>query len=73
MLFATAAILETVLGLSGAGGGDAPLWSITLAFAAISLAAATVGYVVGIAIRFVLPAVRRRRAERPGSECEYPQ
>ncbi|MDG5818603.1 hypothetical protein [Natronococcus sp. A-GB7] len=69
-VFASTAILGSVLGVPGVGGGDAPLWSITLAFATISLVAAIVGCVVGLAIRVVVARVHRRRAGRTESEGE---
>lgn len=46
-LFVTVAILGTILAVPGVGGGDAPLWSITVAFAATSLLSATIGFVGG--------------------------
>ena len=58
--FATVAIVGVGVGLPGVGGGDAPLWSITLAFATVSIVAAVVGFVAGTAVRVVVTAVRRR-------------
>lgn len=57
-LFATVAIVGTVLGLPGVGGGDAPLWSITVAFSAVGVVYAAVGYVVGVAIFLAVAFVR---------------
>ena len=65
-LFASIAVVGAVLGLPGVGGGDAPLWSITLAFATISIAAATVGYVLGTAGHFGAAILRRRIADGSG-------
>lgn len=67
-VFASTAILGTLLGLPGVGGGDAPLWSITLTFATIGLVAAIAGCVAGLAVRLVVAHVSRRRAGRTESE-----
>ncbi|AFZ74717.1 hypothetical protein [Natronobacterium gregoryi] len=55
--FALVAIVGSVFGLPGVGGGDAPLWSITVAFATIALVAAVVGFLAGTAIRAGVTAV----------------
>lgn len=58
-VFATVAIVGTALGLPGVGGGDAPLWSISLAFATISVVAAAAGCLAGFAARFVSAVASR--------------
>lgn len=50
LLFAVRAIIGTVFTLPGVGGGDAPLWSITVAFAAVSMTFALIGFLIGTAI-----------------------
>ncbi|WP_255170002.1 hypothetical protein [Natrononativus amylolyticus] len=67
-LFATTAVLGTAFALPGVGGGDAPLWSITLAFATISAVAAGAGFLVGLAVRFAVAVVRRRVGESESGE-----
>lgn len=57
--FAVAATVGAVLGVPGVGGGDAPLWSITLAFAAISLVFATIGFTAGTGVRFIETRIRQ--------------
>lgn len=59
--FAAIAVIGAALGVPGVGGGDAPLGSITLAFAAIGLVAASAGYFVGASVRLAVSTIRRRR------------
>ena len=68
--FATVAIVGGVVGLPGVGGGDAPLWSIMLAFATVSIVAAVVGFVAGTVLRVVVTAVRRRGGDETGATSE---
>ena len=56
--FATVAIVGAVLGLPGVGGGDSPLWSVTLAFGLAGVGAAVVGFVGGVGVRLVVERVR---------------
>ena len=58
-VFAVVAAVGAVLGVPGVGGGDAPLWSITLAFAAISFGFATIGFIAGTGIRIIETRIRR--------------
>ncbi|WIV67601.1 hypothetical protein [Natrialbaceae archaeon AArc-T1-2] len=48
--FVVVAVVGSTVGAPGVGGGDAPLWSITLAFATISMITAGVGFVVGVVV-----------------------
>ena len=64
------AIVGGVVGLPGVGGGDAPLWSIMLAFATVSIVAAVVGFVAGTVLRVVVTAVRRRGGDEAGATSE---
>lgn len=68
--FATVAIVGVVVGLPGVGGGDAPLWTITLAFATVSIVAAVVGFAAGTVVRVVVMAVRRRGGDETGATSE---
>ena len=58
-VFALVAVVGSALGVPGVGGGDAPLSSITLAFAAISLIFATIGFIAGTGIRFIAARIRQ--------------
>lgn len=58
-LFVSTAVFGTIVPLPGVGGGDAPLWTITMAFAAISLVTATVGFFLGTSARLLIAWVRQ--------------
>lgn len=48
LVFATLVLVGTVFGVPGVGGGDAPLGGVTMAFAAVGLSGAFVGYCAGV-------------------------
>jgi hypothetical protein len=48
VVFAALVVVGTVFGVPGVGGGDSPLGGVTMAFAAVGLSGAFVGYCAGV-------------------------
>jgi hypothetical protein len=48
VVFAGLVVVGTVVGVPGVGPGDAPLGGVTMAFAAVGVSGAFVGYCAGV-------------------------